>query len=373
MTTTTTELDELKRTFIGQPIEELDTPCLLLDWQASEYNLRYMADYFRDRSCKLRPHFKNHKCVTMARKQIEAGSCVGMTAAKVGEAEVLADHGFENILIANQVVGKHKVTRLVEIARKAQIAVAVDHITQATQLSEAAEATGVTIGVLIEVDTGMGRCGAAPGQPSLELTQQVSRLPNLRVEGLQSFEGHTTYINSFEARTKAVVASQTLAIETRRLIENAGIGLNVISGGATATYAIVADMDGFDEVQAGTYATMDWRYHEVNPEFKIALSLLATVISVPRPGSVVLDHGVKGTGGEFGKPIIKGHPEIEVPFFISEEHLVLNNTPDWQVGQTVQVISSHACTTCNLHRHLFIHENDRVVDIWPIEAAARLS
>ena len=138
---------------------------------------------------------------------------------------------------------------------------------------------------------------------------------------------------------------------------------NSISGGSTSTYDSTGVLDG-----VGTYATMDWRYHQVTSDFEIALSVLARVIST-RPGEAVLDVGVKGAGGEFGLPRIKGHPEVVVPFFLAEEHLVLRNAPEWSIGESVQLLPSHACTTCNLYREVHVHDHGRVVDVWPIEAS----
>jgi D-serine deaminase-like pyridoxal phosphate-dependent protein len=131
-------------------------------------------------------------------------------------------------------------------------------------------------------------------------------------------------------------------------------------------------MDGMRELQCGTYATMDWRYHELVPEFEIAMTVLARVIS-KRPDTAVLDVGVKGAGAEFGLPRIKGHPEVVIPFFLAEEHCAMKNVPPWKVGDVVEMISSHACTTCNLHREFFVHDGGKVVDVWPIEAAGKLS
>lgn len=361
------------RKLIGLPIEDLDTPALLLDKQAMENNLRRMADFFRDRPAKLRPHFKNHKCTTLARLQLAAGSAVGLCCAKLGEAEVLADAGFDNVLIANQVVGANKMERLVRVAERIKLQVVVDHIDQVVAISEAASRAGVTIGILIEVDVGMGRCGLPPGQPVLELARQVMQRKGVRFDGLQAFEGHLTYVNDFEERRSKVTAGMMQAVETRRLIERAGIPVGVISGGSTSTYAITGIMEGMDEIQAGTYVTMDCAYQKVNPEFDQALSVVTRVISRPKPGVSVLDVGVKGAGHEFGFPEIKGHPEIEVPFFKAEEHCVIRNTPDWPIGQPVELIPSHACTTCNLYRQFHVHEQGRIVELWPIEAAGLLT
>ena len=362
----------MDRSIVGRPIAEVPTPALLLDLAACDRNLRRMADFFRDRPCRLRPHFKNHKCTTLARRQLAAGQAVGMTCAKLGEAEVLVEHGFDDVLIANQVVGPPKMRRLAELTRRATVRVAVDAIAQVHALADAAGAAGTTIEVLLEVDIGMGRCGVAAGRPALELARAIAGVPGVRLHGIQAFEGHLVYVDDLADRTQRTRQAMQQAIETRALLTREGIPVDVISGGATSTYAIDGLLDGFDELQCGTYATMDWRYHQVIPDFEVAMTVLTTVISQPKPGWAILDLGVKGAGAEFGPPRVKDHPEIEIPFFLSEEHTRLQDTPDWRVGQTVMLVPSHACTTCNLYRCFHVHANGRIVDVWPIEASGRL-
>jgi D-serine deaminase-like pyridoxal phosphate-dependent protein len=162
------------------------------------------------------------------------------------------------------------------------------------------------------------------------------------------------------------------AIETRQLIQNRGIPLRIVSGGSSATYRITGQIDGVDEIQAGSYATMDWRYAQMVPEFKVALSVLTRVIS-KRPGGAVLDVGLKGAGAEFGDPRIRDFPDVEIPRFVSEEHCVVRSAPDWTIGQTVQLLPSHCCTTCNLHRVMYVHEAGQVVDVWPIEGSGKIT
>jgi len=362
----------MNRQTIGSAIEELDTPALLLDGRLADRNIRTMAEFFPERKCRLRPHFKNHKCTTLARRQLAAGYAVGFTCAKLGEAEALAAAGIANILIANQVVGPPKIARLVELAQKIQVTVAVDDRRQAEAISQAAAAAGVTVGVLVEVDIGMGRCGVPPGEPALTLAQQVLKLPGLDFRGIQAYEGHVVYTTDFDQRASRVRESMALAVQTRRLIEDSGIPVGVISGGATSTYRITGLIDGVDEIQAGTYPTMDWRYKQLAPEFEIALSILARVIS-KRPGAAVLDVGSKGVGCEFGPPRIKDAPEVEISVPLAEEHCTVHNAPDWHLGQTVHLIPSHACTTSNLYRELYVHEGGRVTDVWPIEASGKLA
>jgi D-serine deaminase-like pyridoxal phosphate-dependent protein len=362
-----------QRDLIGSRVEDLDTPALVLDWPACQRNLRRMAAFFDGRSCRLRPHFKNHKCPELARRQLEAGNCAGFTCAKLGEAEVLASRGFHDLLVANQVVGPRKIARLVELARQIHIQVAVDDAEQARAISQAASAAGVTVGVLVEIDIGMGRCGLAPGQPVLDLATALGRMPGVRFEGLQAYEGHAVYTNDFERRAELVRAAMARAVETRRLLENHGIAVGVLSGGSSSTYRITGQIEGVDEIQAGTYATMDWRYAEMVPEFEIALSVACRVIS-KRPGVAVLDVGLKGAGCEFGPARIQDHPEVEISPLLAEEHCIVRNAPgQWRVGDFVQLLPSHACTTCNLYRQLCVREGGRVADVWPIEGSGKLA
>ncbi len=357
---------------VGLAVEDLDTPALLLDLPAAERNLRRMADFFRGRKAQLRPHFKNHKCPALALRQLAAGSAVGMTCAKLGEAEVLARHGVADILVANQVVGRAKLRRLVDLARRIDLKVAVDDAAHVEAMSQAAQGAQVTVGVLVEVNIGMDRCGVAPGEPALGLARLVARSPGLRFAGLQAYEGHAVYENDALRREQAVRDSMALALETRRLIERDGIAVAVLSGGSSSTYQIAGQIEGVDEIQAGTYATMDWRYAEMVHEFEIALSVLARVIS-KRPGAAVLDVGLKGMGSDFGPPRVKHWPDAQIPSFRSEEHCVVRPAPEWRVGDAVELVPSHACTTCNLHRVMYACENGRVVDAWPIEASGRLT
>ena len=357
---------------IGLPIEDLDTPALLLDGPALKRNLDTMAAFFRDRKSQLRPHFKSHKCTTLAKRQLEAGSTVGFTCAKLAEAEVMAENGIDNLLIANQVLGDHKIKRLVRLAAKINLTVAVDHPEQIAALSAAANQAGATVGVLVEVDIGMGRCGVRPGKPGLHLARQITQSPGLDFRGIQAYEGHLVHVDDLDLRAQKVRQAMGQAIDTRRLIEDAGIPVGVISGSATSTYRITADIDGVDEIQAGTYPTMDWRYAELASEFEIALSVLTRVISI-RPGEAVLDIGAKGSGNEFGLPRIRDYPEVEIPHYLAEEHCLVKNAPTWKMGQPVHLIPSHACTTCNLHRQMFVHEDGRVVDIWPIEGSGKIT
>ena len=304
---------------------------------------------------------------------MKAGA-VGITCAKLGEAEVVADAGIRNVLIANQIVGPLKIRRLVELCRRADPMVAVDSAENVQMLSEAAVAAGVSIGVLVEVDVGMGRCGVAPGQPALELARLVAASAGLRFEGLQGYEGHCVDLRDEADRVRQTRQSLELLVGTRRRIEQSGLRVNVVSGGGTGTYTITGVAEGVDELQAGSYAAMDWWYGDIRPEFQQAMSILATVISRPNPGTVVIDVGRKGVGAEWGPPRVKNLPGSEVASYGSEEHMKISvpQSSTIRIGDRMEIIPSHGCTTSNLYSEFVIHRNGSVTDSWPIEGRGKL-
>lgn len=351
----------------------LDTPSLLLDYDALRENIRTLSAYFATRRCRLRPHFKSHKCARIARMQMEAGA-VGMTCAKLGEAEVLADAGIRDILIANEIVGPLKISRLIALCARANPMVAVDSAENVQMLSAHAAQTGVVLRVLVEVDVGMGRCGVQPGRPALELASRVSTSPGLKFEGLQGYEGHCVDLRDAGERVRQIHASLDLLVGSRRLIERSGIPVHIVSGGGTGSYDINANTSGIDEVQAGSYAAMDWWYADIRPEFRQAMTVLATVVSRPRPRIAVIDVGRKGIGAEWGPPRLKNPADGQVISYTSEEHMTLemSGQTDFKIGDRLEIIPSHGCTTSNLYREFVVHQNGEVLGLWPIEGSGKL-
>jgi D-serine deaminase-like pyridoxal phosphate-dependent protein len=224
------------------------------------------------------------------------------------------------------------------------------------------------------VDIGMKRCGVQAGQPALELARLIVSLPGLKFQGLQGYEGHVVDLRDETERTEKTRAALKPLVETRRLIEGSGIPVQIISGGGTGTYTITGDFPGVDEVQAGSYACMDGWYSDIRPEFQPALSILTTIISRPTPGVAVIDVGRKGVGMEFGPPRVKGIPGASILGFSSEEHMSIALPADstLAVGDHLEIIPSHGCTTANLHREFIVHRRGVVEDIWPIEGSGRL-
>jgi len=357
------------KVYLGKPAEALPTPALVVDLDGLDANLRRMAAYFADRPAKLRPHFKSHKCVTLARRQLAAGNAVGITCAKLAEAEKLVAGGVVDVLIANQVVGPAKARRLAALNRGATVRAAVDCPANVAELGAAAVRRGVQIGLLVEVDLGMKRCGVPAGAPALELARLIAHTPGLRFDGLQGYEGHIVTLPDLDERRRRTVDAMTELVQCRRSLEAAGLPCPIVSGGGTGTYDITGNVAGIDEIQAGTYALMDTYYHKIRPEFACCRWVLATVISATE-GRAVADVGTKGMGCDFGPPKALEFPEAEIPY-VAEEHTPLRNVTA-TVGQRVRLIPSHGCTTNNLHRRLWVLRDGVIEDVWPIEGSGCL-
>jgi D-serine deaminase-like pyridoxal phosphate-dependent protein len=353
----------------GQSVASLETPQLLLDLDVLDANLRRMLDAFRGRPVNVRVHFKSLKCAGLARYLAERGVS-GFLAAKLNEAEVLVDAGITDVFLANQIVGAAKLRRLAELARRAQVRVCVDDAGNVDQMAAAARAAGVTLGVLVEVDIGMGRCGVAPGEPALALARHVASRPPLRFVGLQGYDGHLQMLpDAAERRAKCLAGLEQL-IATRRLIERSGLPVEVVTGAGTGTWEFVGFHEGVTEIQPGSFLLMDCAYHAVRPEFGCALSILASVVS-RRPGRYVLDAGSKAISRDFGTPVIKGHPEEKV-VKLSEEHTTVDaDTAAVRIEDRREVLPAHCCATMNLHRSCVAVRGGRVEAHWAIEASGR--
>ncbi len=354
---------------LGQTLDALDSPQLLIDLDVVDANLDRMLSAFRGRPLAVRVHFKSLKCAGLAR-YLSARGVNRFLCAKLNEAEVLADAGLTDLFLANQIVGPIKLRRLAELARRARVRVCVDDAGNIEQMSQAARAAGVTIGVLVEVDIGMGRCGVEPGEAALALARRVQASPGLHFAGLQGYDGHLQLLpDAVERRAQCLEALDRL-IGTRRLVERAGVPVEEVTGAGTGTWEFVGFYEGMTEIQPGSFILMDCAYHTVRPEFGCALSVLATVIS-RRPGWYVLDAGSKAISRDFGTPVLKDRP-LDRVIKLSEEHTrVDTQDPSVRVGDRFEVIPAHCCATMNLHRQCVAVRRGRVEAVWPIEASGR--
>ncbi len=361
---------------IGLPIRELQTPALVVDLAVMESNMRRMAEFLAARRVQLRPHAKiHHGCAEIARKQIQTGA-IGITCAKLNEAEALCAAGIRDILIANQIVGSRKIERLVKLAGQLDVKVAVDSLENAMDISRQAAVRGVQVGVLVEVNIGQNRCGVAPFQPALELAQGILPLPGLAFKGLMGYDGHCTLKVSAEERGELSRQAYRLLAGTRRLLEEQGIPVPIVSGGGTFTYRYAAEIEGITEVQAGTYLLMDsaFQEHGVN-EFDRALSLLTTVTSRPAyPGAeqlAIIDCGKKSMSTALGLPRVKSPAGMNV-ISLSDEHgrISMQGSPSsLHLGDQLELWVADANGTINQFDRLYAARDGIVEEIWCIPQA----
>jgi D-serine deaminase-like pyridoxal phosphate-dependent protein len=353
---------------ISQPLDALDTPQLLLDLDQVDANLAFMQQSIKRFGVNLRVHFKSLKCGGLA-QYLRGKGVASFLAAKLNEAEVLADAGINDILIANEIIGPIKVWRLAELARRVDLKVCVDDFDNIRAIGDATRAAGSTIGVLVEVNIGMDRCGVEPGDPVVKLAHEIAKHSSLRFSGLQGYDGHLQMLPDAAERRRMCIYGLASLLMTRQRLKESGFPVPIITGGGTGTWEFVASFPGITELQPGSFLLMDAAYNAVRPEFGCSLSILATVIS-RRQGRYVLDAGSKAISKDFGTPVIKDHAEEKV-VKLAEEHTIVEVLQTPTIGQRRQVLPAHCCATMNLHRTCVAVRKGIVEAIWPIEASGR--
>lgn len=365
---------QIPQDYVGMPRAEIDTPALLVDMEALESNLEKMAACFRDAGKNLRPHTKSHKTPAIARLQLDAGA-IGITCAKLGEAEAMADAGISDILIANQIVGRRKLPRLLALAERCNIMVAVDHPDNLQDLAAAAQSRHTTLRVLLEINIGHNRCGLRRGPQVVELARQAAALKGIGFCGLMGYEGHIIDLDDSSRRDSGARDCLQQLVDTRADVEAAGLPVDICSSSGTGDYYISVTYPGITEVQAGSYALMDAAYARLGLGFRQALTVLTTVSSRPAPDQVITDAGLKSVTPEHGMPLVRDRDDLEC-HALSEEHGRLRSTrgpvTDLQLGDLLEFIPGHGCTTVNLHDQFYAMRNGRVEAIWDIAARGRV-
>jgi D-serine deaminase-like pyridoxal phosphate-dependent protein len=357
-------------------IETLDTPSLIVDLDRLDANIARWAAHARDAGVRLRPHGKTHKCVEIARRQLEAGAC-GLALAKIGEAEVMARAGVDDVFLAYEVVGAAKLPRLIALARQIRLRVGVDSMDVATPLGEAAASSGVTIDVMLEVDTGLGRCGVAPGEPLLALARAVAKTRGLRIAGIFTYRGRRGVDLEAAGREEGEIM-----VREAEGLRKAGFTIDDVSVGSTPTGRPAARVPGVTEIRPGTYVfndAMQVHHGSATPE-ECALVVTARVISRPSRDVAVLDAGSKTLTAEHGPysskgethGTLRGYPDCQIDR-LWEEHARVQLTDEarrLRVGDLVEVIPAHVCPTVNLARRLVCVRNGRVEATWEVAARA---
>jgi D-serine deaminase-like pyridoxal phosphate-dependent protein len=357
---------------------DLSTPAVVVDLDVLERNVSRMAARAREAGVRLRPHAKTHKCPEIGRLQRDAGAW-GLSLAKVGEAEVFVDAGFDDLFLAYPVVGADKGRRLLDLSDRARLAVGVDSVEGARTLAEPFREAARALDVLLKVDVGYGRVGVAP-ERAVEVARQVAELPGLRLRGVFTHAGH-----GYTAADKAEV-DEIARLEGERLCEAAaalraaGLGVEEVSVGSTPTAARAMRVPGVTECRPGNYV-----FHDASQVAlgtcgveDCALTIVATVVSVPAPDRAVVDAGSKTLSSDPLRPRPGGHGQVlgraSRVEKLSEEHGVIAVAPgeSFEIGERVRILPNHACVVANLHDRLVGVSGDRVETVLDVAARGRV-
>jgi D-serine deaminase-like pyridoxal phosphate-dependent protein len=364
---------------LGDPLEMLDTPSMLVDLTLMEANIASLMGHFRARHVHVRPHLKTVKSPELAHILLAAGA-VGGCVAKVSEAEVMTQAGIEDLLITSEIVGKPKLARLVALVQQhPHIKVVVDSLTGAEQLNQATRDAQLTLNVLLDLNVGQNRCGVMPGETALALARHIGEMSNLHLIGVQGYEGHLQHLHDPVERAQRCRQSMHLLTSTAAQLLAEGFAIAIVTTGGTGTAEICASCDGVTEVQPGSFIFMDTDYRNaLGPVYSNALTILSTVISRPAPNRAVADAGLKSLSIDSGMPEPKGLPGVKYRPG-GDEHGILTwdesaESPSvkLEVGDRIEFIPSHIDTTINLHDFYYAYRNGKLEAIWPVAARGKV-
>jgi D-serine deaminase-like pyridoxal phosphate-dependent protein len=359
----------------------LDTPALLVDLDIARLNLEKMQNKADKCRVALRPHIKTHKMPELAHLQLSLGA-VGVTVAKASEAEVMAEAGMKNIFIANQVVSPKKLKRLTELSKKVDLSVGLDSTSAAEELSAIFSASGLTIDYLIEINSGLNRCGVLPGRDAVELYQAVHALPSLRFKGIFTHAGQVYGAGSLAEVMEISRLESKIMVETARALEQAGTSAEIVSVGSTPTMKVWQGQEGVNEIRPGNYIFHDAIQISLGVATveECALSIVATVISRPARKRAVIDGGSKAFSsdrGAHGREMAAGFGIVlgkkATLERLSEEHGIMSLAPDedLDIGDRVRIIPNHACAVVNLFDRAYGFRNGEIVEEFNIAARGK--
>ena len=355
---------------VGQKLDEVDTPALILDLDAFERNQNTLFSLVKGR-VRVRPHAKTHKCPEVGKRQLALGA-VGMCCQKVSEAEAMVDGGITDVLVSNEIVGAPKLARLAALSRRAKIGVCVDNADNVRAIA----ATGAKLDVYIEIDVGMKRCGVQPGQPAVELAKLISSFGNLKFAGLQAYHGRAQHIRSMEERHAVIELAAQHVAHTKKLLEKNGIACPIVTGAGSGTFMLEVEAGAWDEIQCGSYAFMDVDYAKNEwaaplPRFEHALFVLSTVMSRPSNEVAIVDAGLKASSVDSGMPSVW---QRELRYTrASDEHGWVEGKNPPPLGEKLLLVPGHCDPTINLYDWYVCVRGGRVEALWPITARGALA
>ncbi len=366
----------------GMSVDEIQTPCLILDLDALERNIKKMGDYAKAHNMRHRAHGKMHKSVDVLKLQMDQGGAIGVCCQKVSEAEVFARAGIRDILVSNQVRDPAKIDRAARMPKinGGRVIVCVDDVANIADLSTAAQKHGTTLDIFVEIDCGAGRCGVTTTEAVVEIAKAAAAAPNLRFLGLQAYQGAMQHMDDYAARKAkldAAIAQVTDAVEA---LKKEGLAPEIVSGGGTGSYYFESNSGVYNELQCGSYAFMDADYGRIRDEngkridqgeWENALFILTSVMSHAKPDKAICDAGLKAQSVDSGLPFIYGRDDVKY-IKCSDEHGVIEDLNGvLKVNEKLKLVPGHCDPTCNVHDWYVGVRNGQVETLWPVSARGK--
>ncbi len=366
---------------IGMDESEIQTPCLVLDLDALERNIKKMGDYAKAHGMRHRVHGKMHKSVDVALLQEKLGGSVGVCCQKVSEAEVFARGGIKDVLVSNQVTQPAKIDRLARMPKLgARTICCVDMLDNVADLSEAATRHGTEIECLVEIDCGAGRCGVTTTPQVVELAKAIDAAPGLKFAGIQAYQGAMQHLDSYEERKGKTQIAIDMVKDAVEALKAEGLECDIVGGGGTGSYYFESNSNVYNELQCGSYAFMDADYGRIldkdgnridDGEWENALFILTSVMSHAKAEKAIVDAGLKAQSVDSGLPTIYGRDDVEY-VKCSDEHGVVSD-PDGvlKVNDKLKLVPGHCDPTCNVHDWYVGVRNGKVETLWPVSARGK--
>ena len=365
----------------GMDESEIQTPCLVLDLDALERNIRKMGDYARAHGMRHRVHGKMHKSVDVAKLQMELGGACGVCCQKVSEAEVFARGGIKDVLVSNQVRDPAKIDRLARMPKLGARAICcVDDEANVADLSAAAQKHGTEIECLVEIDCGAGRCGVTTTEDVVRIAKAIDAAPGLKFSGLQAYQGAMQHMDSYEDRKAKVDVAIAMVRDAVEGLKAEGLECDIVGGGGTGSYYFESNSGVYNELQCGSYAFMDADYGRIldkdgnridQGEWENALFLLTSVMSHAKPQKAICDAGLKAQSVDSGLPFIYGRDDVKY-VKCSDEHGVIEDEGGvLKVNEKLRLVPGHCDPTCNVHDWYVGVRDGKVESVWPVSARGK--
>ncbi|MGZ2257330.1 3-hydroxy-D-aspartate aldolase BhcC [Roseobacter sp. A03A-229] len=366
---------------IGMDEAQIQTPCLVLDLDALERNIKKMGDWAKAHGMRHRVHGKMHKSVDVALLQETLGGSCGVCCQKVSEAEVFARGGIKDVLVSNQVRQPEKIDRLARLPKLgARTICCVDDIENVADLSEAAVRHATEIECLVEIDCGAGRCGVTTTPEVVEIAKAIDAADGLKFAGIQAYQGAMQHLDSYEERKAKIdvaVAQVKDAVDT---LKAEGLNCDIVGGGGTGSYYFEGNSGVYNELQCGSYAFMDADYGRIldengnridQGEWENALFILTSVMSHAKADKAIVDAGLKAQSVDSGLPVIFGRTDVEYVKCSDEHGVVADPDGVLKVNDKLKLVPGHCDPTCNVHDWYVGVRNGKVETLWPISARGK--